>query len=277
MSVFRVVLRIFLSLAVSALGVWLVIASSAALGLLDLSLLRERPSILNLVEGSTTRIEHAVELVARETGSSSKQYLIGAMGAGLLICSAMLYSLITYKSKPCVDCDKRRRRDPLFENKLIALCLVSALIVIMPPIVAEEWGTFNNAADHVHANDADPSGEKPISDAVDSQALAIRIESADPVIGAQRARLCISCHSFQEGEPHRLGPNLWSVIGADIASKEGYRYSPALSAKEGSWTYAALDAYLENSQMFAPGGVMNQRIVNKEHRADIVRYLDELK
>ncbi|MEX1061115.1 MAG: c-type cytochrome, partial [Methyloceanibacter sp.] len=86
--------------------------------------------------------------------------------------------------------------------------------------------------------------------------LATLLAGADPTRGADVAKKCAICHSFDKGGPNLIGPNLYGVLGRKIASHEGYEYSGALKAKEGDWDYAQIDHMVENPNVFAPGTKM---------------------
>ena len=45
-----------------------------------------------------------------------------------------------------------------------------------------------------------------------SEALAI----GDAGAGEAVAKRCASCHTFEQGEANKIGPNLWSVLGREI-------------------------------------------------------------
>lgn len=68
---------------------------------------------------------------------------------------------------------------------------------------------------------------------------------------------CRTCHTFGEGEPHRVGPNLWGVHGKAAASQPGYQYSSALAGSGLVWNDETLHAYLENPRKTVPGGKMS--------------------
>src|SRR5262245_41322535 len=46
--------------------------------------------------------------------------------------------------------------------------------------------------------------------------LGTLLVSADPARGKGTAQVCASCHTFDQGGPNRVGPNLWGVVGRDI-------------------------------------------------------------
>ena len=88
---------------------------------------------------------------------------------------------------------------------------------------------------------------------------------------------CIACHSFNEGGKNGVGPNLYGVVGAPHAHKEGYAYSAVLKGKEGSWTYAELDKWLLKPSAYAPGTKMSfAGIADPKVRADVIAYLRSL-
>ena len=89
---------------------------------------------------------------------------------------------------------------------------------------------------------------------------------------------CAVCHTTQEGAAHRVGPNLFGIVGREAGKAEGFSYSKALGESDLVWTDENLDAYIQNPQGFIPGNRMayaGQR--NAERRADIIAYLKTLK
>lgn len=64
------------------------------------------------------------------------------------------------------------------------------------------------------------------------------------------------------------------MVGADIASHEGFSYSDALAGVEGEWTYEKLDAWLSGPSKFAPGNKMSFAGVRDiATRAEIIKFL----
>ncbi len=109
--------------------------------------------------------------------------------------------------------------------------------------------------------------------------IEARLASADPAAGeADTKKLgCVACHSFNEGGKAGIGPNLYSVVGAPHGHMDGYAYSTALKAKQGPWTFAALDEWLTKPAAYAPGTKMTfAGVSNPKERADIIDYLRTL-
>jgi cytochrome c len=89
---------------------------------------------------------------------------------------------------------------------------------------------------------------------------------------------CYACHSVQAGETGLTGPNLSGVVGRAVASDADFAYSAALEALAargyGTWTKAALDAFLTSPEEFAPGTAMTfVGMPSAEERADVIAYL----
>jgi cytochrome c len=70
--------------------------------------------------------------------------------------------------------------------------------------------------------------------------------------GQQLFLSCVSCHSLEPGEPHRVGPNLHGIMGQPAASRAGYTYSPALQASGLVWTETALAGFIMDSGRMVP-------------------------
>lgn len=84
---------------------------------------------------------------------------------------------------------------------------------------------------------------------------------------------CTGCHTYEQGAPHDIGPNLFGVYGRGIASTD-YPYSKILAAHGGNWDDAALDAFLADPQAFAPGtGMKIKGVASAEDRLAIIEFL----
>lgn len=98
--------------------------------------------------------------------------------------------------------------------------------------------------------------------------------TANYAVGARTWKLCQSCHLTAEGAGHLVGPNLHGVFGRQVASADGFAYSPALKAETFTWTPEQLDHWLENPRTFVPGNRMSFSGVRKEaDRLGVIAYL----
>ncbi len=88
---------------------------------------------------------------------------------------------------------------------------------------------------------------------------------------------CVVCHSLERGGEFRVAPNLWDIVGAQVArDRSWYNYSPALIEKGGAWTVDDLDSFLANADQFAPGSSKSIRVNDPVERAEIIEFLAEL-
>ena len=85
---------------------------------------------------------------------------------------------------------------------------------------------------------------------------------------------CRACHSLKENEPHKIGPNLFKIIGSKAGSMKGYNYSDAFSKSEIVWTIENLDLWLEKPYEIIPGNKMVFSGMRKqEDRNDLIAYV----
>ena len=104
--------------------------------------------------------------------------------------------------------------------------------------------------------------------------LAALLASADADKGKKTAKKCAACHTFEEGGKKKVGPNLWNIIGRDMASSVGFSYSSALSEAEGAWGYAGLDEFLTSPKNYMPGNKMTFPGLKKAvDRANVIAFL----
>ncbi len=93
--------------------------------------------------------------------------------------------------------------------------------------------------------------------------------------GEAAAKKCAACHTFAKGEPNRVGPNLYGVVGRAKASIAGFNYSAAMKGKGGNWTVEDLNVYLTNPKAMVPGTSMSFAGVPRgSERADIITFLN---
>jgi len=88
---------------------------------------------------------------------------------------------------------------------------------------------------------------------------------------------CASCHSYQKDEPLQEAPPLWGVVGRNVASVEGFDYSPALKSLGGAWDRARLEQFLTNPKAMVPGTRMKLGgIQDPAKRAAVLDFLEQL-
>jgi cytochrome c len=101
------------------------------------------------------------------------------------------------------------------------------------------------------------------------------LASADPARGETAARKCAACHTFGKGEPNKVGPNLWGIVGRPRASAPNFNYSAAMKAKGGNWTIEELNTYLINPKAMIPGTNMTfAGLPRGSERADVIAFLN---
>ena len=93
--------------------------------------------------------------------------------------------------------------------------------------------------------------------------------------GENSAKKCLACHTFGKGEPNRVGPNLYGVVGRPKGTEAGFDYSAGMKAKGGNWTFDDLNTFLTNPKAFVPGTKMSFAGVPRgSERADIIAFLN---
>ncbi|WP_421725298.1 c-type cytochrome [Bauldia sp.] len=154
---------------------------------------------------------------------------------------------------------------------VMAVNIMAAVIYDTPHV--EEPGYVIAVADS-GAGDGAGSGQPEVAP------IADRLQVADLGAGETQGRKCIACHTFVQGGPNRVGPNLWNVVGGPYAHIGDFGYSEAIqtAAAEGrTWTFDELDGYLENPRGFLPGTAMAFAGIRRpDERADMILFLRSL-
>jgi cytochrome c len=122
-----------------------------------------------------------------------------------------------------------------------------------------------------------PSTEQPPGPAQPEVPLEQLLVKADVAKGAESAKKCAVCHSFDKNGKVITGPPLYGVVGRAKASVPGFNYSAALKQLGGNWTIEDLFKFTASPKAFAPGTAMTfGGIPRPTERADLMAYLNSL-
>ncbi|QOF75571.1 ankyrin repeat domain-containing protein (plasmid) [Aminobacter sp. SR38] len=90
-------------------------------------------------------------------------------------------------------------------------------------------------------------------------------------------RLCGYCHNATPDGGDNQGPSLWNVVGRDKASVAKRRYSDALLAWQGVWTFEDLNKFLLEPMLTTPGVYMEMTgVPDDTERTNLIAYLRTL-
>jgi cytochrome c len=109
--------------------------------------------------------------------------------------------------------------------------------------------------------------------------IADRLAKADPKKGEALTKQCQSRHNFQKGQGPKVGPDLYGIVGEEIAKGQGFSFSSALkklATEKHTWTFALLDEWLTSPSTVAPGTAMTFAGIDRpQQRADVIAYLNQ--
>ena len=168
-------------------------------------------------------------------------------------------------------------------NKIIASVLTAMIVAMAAGILASELVRPKPLEKPVFL----PAGTEQAAVAPAEQGAAAGPEpiepllaKADPKKGEQLAKVCTQCHTFDKGQPNKIGPNLWDVVGQPMGEdRGGYQFSSAMEAHKGDkWDTDELNKWLWRPQSLIKGTKMTFAGMPKaQDRADVIAYLDTLK
>lgn len=120
--------------------------------------------------------------------------------------------------------------------------------------------------------------EEDTSGAAEAEAgpsLETLLASADEAKGEAVFKKCVACHTIVPGGANGIGPNLYSIMGRQLASVSGFAYSGSLKEVGGAWTWQQMDAWLKSPKKFASGTKMSFAGLSKpEDRANVLLYMN---
>ena len=173
-------------------------------------------------------------------------------------------------------------KDSLTFNKICAAVLIALALAWIAGTVANSLISPTPLAKNAYVVDTGAAvSAAPSTAAVAPQGPApieplLAIASADA--GQKDAKICGTCHSFGKGEPAKMGPNLYGIIGSKHAHMAGFAYSDAMKAlADQSWTFEELNKFLYSPREHIPGTKMTfAGIKNDSDRANVIVWLRTL-
>ncbi len=107
--------------------------------------------------------------------------------------------------------------------------------------------------------------------------LAAPLWAADDLAAARQLTVtqCSQCHTFDKGEKHGQGPNLFGLLGREAAAVPGFVFSPGIKeALQGKvWDTALLDQWLTDTIALAPKAQMIYFQDDPDVRAMLIQFL----
>ncbi len=87
---------------------------------------------------------------------------------------------------------------------------------------------------------------------------------------------CQACHAITPEAPHRVGPNLYGIVGQAAASREGFSYSPALQQSGLTWNQANLMAWVVAPESLVPGTwMLYHNVLAGDEVPRLIEYLEQ--
>ncbi|MBI1402324.1 MAG: c-type cytochrome [Porphyrobacter sp.] len=118
--------------------------------------------------------------------------------------------------------------------------------------------------------DAAGPAEMSIEEALNAKPQAELVAAGEKVFAK-----CQSCHNAEQGGANGVGPNLYGVLGANVANHPGFSYSAELKAHGGKWDWDSMNQWLKNPKAYVPGTKMGFAGLSKvEDRAAVAAYLN---
>ncbi len=152
---------------------------------------------------------------------------------------------------------------------LIVFCYYVGNLFYYPEIPVKKRGYEIEIKNNDDSIKADEMEEEP-----DLQTL---FSVVNYELGEKTFKKCAVCHTVEQGGANKIGPNLWSIVGSEVASRSSFVYSKAMSAKgfaKDHWSFDELMKYLKSPKKHVPGTKMAFAGIKDVHeRASLIEFL----
>lgn len=165
-------------------------------------------------------------------------------------------------------------------NKIFAAVLLATIVAMVAGFASDILYRPQQLMETAIAVDVETAPAGDVAEASGPAPIAVRLADASASAGQGLTRACAACHTFDDGGPNRVGPNLWNVVGGAKAHIDGFNYSSAMNeraAEGGVWSFEELDQFLANPRGFLPGTSMSYAgMRDPMDRANLIAYMRSL-
>lgn len=168
-------------------------------------------------------------------------------------------------------------------NKILAAVLLGTTVLVTANIVTSDFlfgehGHFEASAHYPVAEGAAEEGEQMAEVDTGPEPISPLLASADVAAGeAYFSKKCTACHVNEPGAKLKSAPNLWGVVGRNLASTDFPKYSAAFKQRaDMTWGYEELSLFLTKPKAYINGTAMAFAGVKDKDRANVVAYLRTL-
>lgn len=164
-------------------------------------------------------------------------------------------------------------------NKIAGAILATVLLILGMQTLAGALYSGNKPDTLAYSIEVEEATDDPgaTDQPAETMSMAALMSDADADKGVAVMKKCGACHTWDKGGAKKIGPNLYGILGRQMATVAGFAYSSAMTAKAqevGVWTYEALNAFLKAPKKYVKGTKMVFIGVKKDkQRANLIMFL----